>query len=133
MVQLRSYRIRCCAYGSREVGSISSEITDQRIDFVHRNYVTQDILRRIMSDYFGYDVHFVMNITDIDDKVDIPFECSSDQIQHSNADHTEGKANTSRRQVPLRVYLSNSRVVGYSPVFLGVICTLKSEQRFTCR
>jgi cysteinyl-tRNA synthetase len=31
--------------------------------------VTQDILRRIMSDYFGYDVHFVMNITDIDDKV----------------------------------------------------------------
>ncbi len=34
-----------------------------------RNYVTQDILRRILSDYFGYDVHFVMNITDIDDKV----------------------------------------------------------------
>ena len=34
-----------------------------------RNYVTQDVLRRIMSDYFGYDVHFVMNITDIDDKV----------------------------------------------------------------
>jgi hypothetical protein len=34
-----------------------------------RNYVTQDILRRIMTDYFGYDVHFVMNITDIDDKV----------------------------------------------------------------
>lgn len=37
-------------------------------DFL-RNYVTQDILRRIMTDYFGYDVHFVMNITDIDDKV----------------------------------------------------------------
>lgn len=35
----------------------------------YRNYVTQDILRRIMTDYFGYDVHFVMNITDIDDKV----------------------------------------------------------------
>ncbi|KIJ61294.1 hypothetical protein HYDPIDRAFT_96924 [Hydnomerulius pinastri MD-312] len=34
-----------------------------------RNYVTQDILRRVMSDYFGYDVHFVMNITDIDDKI----------------------------------------------------------------
>ena len=31
--------------------------------------MTQDILRRIVSDYFGYDVHFVMNITDIDDKV----------------------------------------------------------------
>jgi hypothetical protein len=37
-----------------------------------RNYVTQDILRRILSDYFGYDIHFVMNITDIDDKVVIP-------------------------------------------------------------
>ncbi|KZT10897.1 uncharacterized protein LAESUDRAFT_721290 [Laetiporus sulphureus 93-53] len=34
-----------------------------------RNYVTQDILRRIMTDYFGYEVHFVMNITDIDDKI----------------------------------------------------------------
>ncbi|KAJ7834242.1 tRNA synthetases class I (C) catalytic domain-containing protein [Mycena olivaceomarginata] len=34
-----------------------------------RNYVTQDILRRIMTDFFGYDVHFVMNVTDIDDKI----------------------------------------------------------------
>ncbi|KAF9482214.1 hypothetical protein BDN70DRAFT_875310 [Pholiota conissans] len=34
-----------------------------------RNYVTQDILRRIVTDYFGYDVHFVMNVTDIDDKI----------------------------------------------------------------
>ncbi|KAF8647102.1 hypothetical protein AX16_006936 [Volvariella volvacea WC 439] len=34
-----------------------------------RNYVTQDIIRRIMTDYLGYDVHFVMNVTDIDDKI----------------------------------------------------------------
>lgn len=34
-----------------------------------RNYVTQDILRKLLRDYFGYNVHFVMNITDIDDKV----------------------------------------------------------------
>lgn len=34
-----------------------------------RNYVTQDYLRRILQDYFGYNVQFVMNITDIDDKV----------------------------------------------------------------
>jgi hypothetical protein len=33
-----------------------------------RNYVSTDILRRIME-YLGYDVEFVMNITDIDDKV----------------------------------------------------------------
>ncbi|PWN46611.1 putative cysteinyl-tRNA synthetase [Violaceomyces palustris] len=34
-----------------------------------RNYVTQDIIRRILRDYLGYDVNFVMNITDIDDKI----------------------------------------------------------------
>lgn len=34
-----------------------------------RNYVTQDVLRRIMRDYLGYDIQFVMNITDIDDKI----------------------------------------------------------------
>jgi cysteinyl-tRNA synthetase len=34
-----------------------------------RNYVTQDIIRRILRDYLGYDIHFVMNITDIDDKI----------------------------------------------------------------
>ncbi|RHZ79280.1 hypothetical protein Glove_150g98 [Diversispora epigaea] len=34
-----------------------------------RLYVTIDIIRRILSDYFKYDVFFVMNITDIDDKI----------------------------------------------------------------
>lgn len=37
-----------------------------------RNYVTQDFIRRILRDYFGHNIHFVMNITDIDDKVSIP-------------------------------------------------------------
>jgi cysteinyl-tRNA synthetase len=37
-----------------------------------RNYVTTDILRRIMRDYLGYEVEFVMNVTDIDDKVGRP-------------------------------------------------------------
>ncbi|KAK0103189.1 hypothetical protein ONS95_014985 [Cadophora gregata] len=34
-----------------------------------RNYVSTDIIRRIMRDYFGYGVKFVMNITDVDDKI----------------------------------------------------------------
>ena len=34
-----------------------------------RNYVSFDYIKRILSDYFGYDVHMVMNITDIDDKI----------------------------------------------------------------
>jgi cysteinyl-tRNA synthetase len=33
------------------------------------NYTAQDFVRRALRDYFGYNVHFVMNITDIDDKV----------------------------------------------------------------
>jgi cysteinyl-tRNA synthetase len=34
-----------------------------------RNYLTTDVLRRIMRDYFGYEVEFVQNVTDVDDKV----------------------------------------------------------------
>lgn len=34
-----------------------------------RNYVTTDIIRRIMQHHFGYNVFFVMNITDVDDKI----------------------------------------------------------------
>ncbi|KAL4772749.1 tRNA synthetases class I (C) catalytic domain-containing protein [Aspergillus nidulans var. acristatus] len=34
-----------------------------------RNYVSTDIIRRIMRDYFKFNVHFVMNITDVDDKI----------------------------------------------------------------
>lgn len=34
-----------------------------------RNYVSTDILRRILRDYFGFEVWFVMNVTDVDDIV----------------------------------------------------------------
>ncbi|XP_049865234.1 cysteine--tRNA ligase, cytoplasmic [Pectinophora gossypiella] len=34
-----------------------------------RSYISFDILRRVMSTYFGYDILYVMNITDIDDKI----------------------------------------------------------------
>lgn len=34
-----------------------------------RNYVSTDINRRILQDYFGYNVKFVQNVTDIDDKI----------------------------------------------------------------
>lgn len=34
-----------------------------------RAYVTFDIIRRILEDYFGYNVDLVMNVTDIDDKI----------------------------------------------------------------
>ncbi|KAJ3324878.1 hypothetical protein HDU93_002704, partial [Gonapodya sp. JEL0774] len=34
-----------------------------------RNYMCTDIIRRILEGYFGYEVLFVMNITDVDDKI----------------------------------------------------------------
>lgn len=34
-----------------------------------RAYLTFDILRRIIEDYFGYEVTYQVNITDIDDKI----------------------------------------------------------------
>ncbi|KAK9238244.1 tRNA synthetases class I (C) catalytic domain-containing protein [Lipomyces kononenkoae] len=34
-----------------------------------RNYVSTDISRRILRDYFGFDVFFVQNVTDVDDKI----------------------------------------------------------------
>ncbi|KAL9598633.1 MAG: hypothetical protein Q9219_004378 [cf. Caloplaca sp. 3 TL-2023] len=34
-----------------------------------RNYVSTDIIRRILKDYFKFHVNFVMNITDVDDKI----------------------------------------------------------------
>ena len=34
-----------------------------------RNYINFDVLRRVITDYFGYSVRFVMNVTDIDDKI----------------------------------------------------------------
>ena len=38
-----------------------------------RTYLTSDIIRRIMRDYFQFDVRYVMNFTDVDDKVDMRF------------------------------------------------------------
>lgn len=37
--------------------------------YLFRSYISFDILRRILRDYFKFDVFYCMNITDIDDKV----------------------------------------------------------------
>lgn len=34
-----------------------------------RTYMGSDIIRRVMRDYFHYNVNLCMNITDIDDKI----------------------------------------------------------------
>ena len=35
----------------------------------NRTYICFDVVRRILSGYFNYDVVLTMNITDIDDKI----------------------------------------------------------------
>lgn len=34
-----------------------------------RAYISFDIIRRVLSNYFGYSINYVMNITDVDDKI----------------------------------------------------------------
>ena len=34
-----------------------------------RNYINFDIIRRVLQDYFGYNITAVMNVTDVDDKI----------------------------------------------------------------
>lgn len=34
-----------------------------------RTYIAFDVIYRILTDYFGYNVFLAMNITDIDDKI----------------------------------------------------------------
>lgn len=44
----------------------------------YSNYLSFDIIRRILEDYFNYDVFAVMNITDVDDKArlhELLWEC----------------------------------------------------------
>jgi cysteinyl-tRNA synthetase len=58
----------------REEGKVSWYVCGPTVyDHSHlghaRNYVSTDIIRRIMRDYFGYKLTFVMNVTDVDDKV----------------------------------------------------------------
>ena len=54
-----------------------------------RAYVCIDIIRRILVDYFGYDVNFAMGLTDIDDKIinkameiNKSLGCTNDDIKH---------------------------------------------------
>ena len=61
LVQLRTDCLRRGTHGPRQVGL--------RERVIPRTYLSQDIIMRILRDYFNYYVVFVMNITDIDDKI----------------------------------------------------------------
>lgn len=59
-----------CASSSWTVGFMGNVYQLENCAFhCFRSYISFDILRRVLRDYFQYDVFYCMNITDIDDKV----------------------------------------------------------------
>jgi hypothetical protein len=76
-----------------------------------RNYLTTDVLRRIMRDYFGYEVVFVQNVTDVDDKVRFTILAFGDWIlptspfPRSSKEQGSGISLQSTRKIILRLML----------------------------
>jgi cysteinyl-tRNA synthetase len=53
--------------------------------------MTTDILRRILEKYFGFNIQFIMNITDVDDKVTTPIHLHKVSLYQSIwKDHCSG-------------------------------------------
>lgn len=83
------------------------------------NYVRFDIIRRILSDYFGYDVVVQMNVTDIDDKIikrsnerGIPFEQLSSYYENEFMEDMDN-LNVLRPQYLTRVSEYVPEVIAY--------------------
>ncbi|XP_017836754.1 cysteine--tRNA ligase, cytoplasmic [Drosophila busckii] len=66
-----------------------------------RSYISFDILRRILANYFNYNVHYVMNITDIDDKI----------IKRARQYHLFEQYAHAADQLPLEQLLSDQKLV----------------------
>lgn len=64
-----------------------------------RSYISFDILRRVLSDYFGYNIFYVMNITDIDDKI----------IKRARQNHLY--ENYLKKEVPIEVLIEDQKKV----------------------
>ncbi|EDW61126.1 cysteine--tRNA ligase, cytoplasmic [Drosophila virilis] len=66
-----------------------------------RSYISFDILRRILANYFGYNIHYVMNITDIDDKI----------IKRARQYHLYEQYASGAEQLPLEQLLNEQKEV----------------------
>jgi len=94
-----------------------------------RNYVTTDIIRRILRDYFGYKLKFVMNITDVDDKIII-----RGRQLYLLGEFKQGKLETSTdldtlRRAALSVYLQKNVPDVPSDSSLGDIDRMVTDAR----
>lgn len=77
-----------------------------------KNYVSTDILRRIMKDYFGFRVKFVMNTTDIDDKIIISARqqhlLALFKKEHETEDNSVNDAVLTAARAALRRYIEKN-------------------------
>jgi cysteinyl-tRNA synthetase len=85
-----------------------------------RTYITSDIIRRVMTDYFGYQVTLCMNITNIDDKIinaaheqSIPFESYANSWEEKFFIDME-KVNVRRPDILTRVTEYVPDIVNYT-------------------
>eukprot|EP00798_Chlamydomonas_sp_ICE-L_P027085 gene27085-biopygen836 len=56
-----------------------------------RNYVTFDIIRRVLEDYFGYNILYVMNVTDVNDKIIIRARRNYLLAKYKEGKHTDAE------------------------------------------
>jgi cysteinyl-tRNA synthetase len=85
-----------------------------------RTYVSVDIIRKILSRYFRYDVFYVMNITDIDDKI---IKRSNENKEEFNAFARKWEADYFRSMEAIGVSLPDVlvRVSEYVPEIVAFI------------
>jgi len=72
-----------------------------------RNYVNFDVLRRVMTDYFRYDVRFIMNVTDIDDKIVMRAHLKRSEAVLAEAKSGAGGAAVEAAMAPLVALLAS--------------------------
>jgi len=91
-----------------------------------RTYLGFDIIRRILEDYFRYDVTLIMNITDIDDKI---IERSAEQGVHhlELSSKFEQEFHVDMEQLGVRPVTAVTRVTEYMDEIVVYINTIVSN------
>lgn len=84
-----------------------------------RNYMSTDILRRILRDYFKFDVTFVMNITDIDDKVSCPLILYRARTLSGHRSSCEAVSNISSKNISSFTVMSTAKSSTWSIQHIG--------------
>lgn len=98
-------------------------------NLMSRNYTAQDLIRRALRDYFGYNVHFVMNITDIDDKVS--YSCCIDSSKPTiNRSLSNPAKNTSSKRPRPKIRASHRNCSKQSRPLLPSTSTPSSSNAF---